>query len=69
MCYKGTVLAYNKENKQFTVAYDNEGETYDSALMDNLEKGELRIIFFATHNLYFLSLCLCTYYFCKYNNP
>lgn len=42
--FKGTVLAYNKGNKQFTVAYDGEGETYDFHLLDDLEKGELRII-------------------------
>lgn len=44
MWFKGTVLAYNKEDKQFTVAYDNEGDVYNFALLDDLEKGELRII-------------------------
>ena len=44
MWYKGTVLGFDKETKEFRVLYDNEDEEYTFPLLEDLDKGELRII-------------------------
>ena len=42
--YKGTVLGFDKETKEFRVLYDNEDEEYMFPLLEDLDKGELKII-------------------------
>ena len=42
--YKGTVLSYNKDSGEFRIAYDNEDEVYCFPLIDDLRKGELKIV-------------------------
>ena len=42
--YKGTVLGFDKETKEFRVLYDNEDKEYTFPLLEDLDKGELKII-------------------------
>ena len=42
--FQGTVLGYDKEEKFYTIAYDDEDELHSFPLLDDLEKGELIII-------------------------
>ena len=42
--YKGTVLSYNKDSGEFRVAYDNEDKVFCFPLIDDLRKGELKIV-------------------------
>ena len=43
--YKGTVLGFDKETKEFkSVIYDSEDEEYTFPLLEDLDKGELKII-------------------------
>ena len=44
MWYKGTVLSFDKETKEFRILYDNEAEEYSFPLLEDLEKGELKIL-------------------------
>ena len=43
--FKGTVLSFNAESQEFTVAYDNEDEVFNFPLLEDLKNGELRVIF------------------------
>ena len=42
--FKGTVLSYDQEMKEYTVAYDNEDEVCRFPLLDDFENEELKII-------------------------
>jgi len=42
--YKGTVLSFDKETKEFRILYDNEDEEYKFPLLEDLEKGEIKIL-------------------------
>ncbi len=43
--YKATVLSFDKETKEFRVLYDNEEvEEYSFPLLEDLEKGEVKIL-------------------------
>ena len=42
--FKGTVLSYDRDSKYFKVVYDTEDEIYSFPLLEDLEKGELRLI-------------------------
>ena len=42
--YKGTVLSFDKGTKEFRVLYDNEDEEYTFPLLEDLEKGDLKIL-------------------------
>lgn len=42
--FRGTILAYNPNNHEFTIAYDNEEDVFKFPLVDDLKNGDLRII-------------------------
>ena len=43
--YKGTVLSFDKETKEFRILYDNEeAKEYSFPLLEDLEKGEVKIL-------------------------
>ena len=42
--FKGTVLAYNQNNHEFTIAYDNENEVFSFPLLEDLKCGDLLVI-------------------------
>ena len=42
--FKGTVLSYEKEEKHYSVVYDNEDDVYTFPLLEDMENGELRIV-------------------------
>ena len=42
--YKGTVLSFNKETKEFRILYDEEDQEYSFPLLEDLEKGEVKIV-------------------------
>ena len=43
--YKGTVLSFDKETKEFRIIlYDNEEEEYSFPLLEDLEKEEVKIL-------------------------
>ena len=42
--YKGTVLSFDKETKEFRILYDNEEEEYSFPLLEDLEKEEVKIL-------------------------
>ena len=44
MWFKGTVLSYEKEESCYTVAYDDEEEVHSFPLLQDFEKGEVRLI-------------------------
>jgi len=39
--YKGTVLSFDKETKEYRILYDNEEEEYSFPLLEDLEKEEV----------------------------
>ena len=42
--YKGTVLSFDKETKEFRILYDNEEEECSFPLLEDLEKEEVKIL-------------------------
>ena len=42
--YKGTVLSFDKETKEYRILYDNEEEEYSFPLLEDLEKKEVKIL-------------------------
>ena len=44
MWYKGTVLSFDKETKEYRILYDNEEEEYTFPLLEDLEKEEAEIL-------------------------
>ena len=42
--YKGTVLAFDRENGKFRITYDNDNDIYYYPLLEDLDNGELRIL-------------------------
>lgn len=42
--YKGTILSFDKETKEFRILYDNEEEEYSFPLLEDLEKEEVKIL-------------------------
>ncbi len=43
--YKGTVLDYNKDSKEFRIKYDDEDEEYSYPLLEDFANNEVRIIY------------------------
>lgn len=42
--YKGTILSFDKETKEFRILYDNEEKEYSFPLLEDLEKEEVKIL-------------------------
>ena len=42
--FKGTVLAYNQNNHEFTIAYDIENEVFSFPLLEDLKCGDILVI-------------------------
>ena len=42
--YTGTILSYDKGSKEFRVVYDNEEDEYSFPLIENIRKGEIRVM-------------------------
>ena len=42
--YKGTVLGYDRDSREFRIAYDNDDEQYSFPLLEDLTNNELVIL-------------------------
>ena len=42
--FTGTILSYDKDAKEYRVAYDNEEGDYCFPLIEDFAKGEIRIV-------------------------
>ena len=42
--FKGTILGFDKDTKEYRVQYDNEDEIYSFPLLDDLRNNELHVL-------------------------